>query len=200
MAFYEIGGNVSATKGDPNRGNLPSTESNVDYKTRIEQIRKPQMNHMSRTRAKVDRFNKNSGTTPTGKRKKKAYDGAYVAEVRRQIHSGFMVAGSFLQHLHAFVIDMDLTSLYPTIMMILNLSPKTFVAKVFFAKKIEIPKYEYIQFIDKEERLDYKCNANDFAMECLQGRHWWALGELFCNLPTTTEVLNHVQDHIKDFQ
>lgn len=200
MAFYEIGGNVSKNSDAGNRGPLPSTKTEVDYKTRVEMIRKPQMNHMSRTRAKVERFNKNSGTTPTGKRKKKAYDGAYVAEVRRQIHSGFMVAGSFLQHLHAFVIDMDLTSLYPTIMMILNLSPKTFVAKIFFAKKMEIPKYEYIQFIDKEERLDYKCNANDFAMEALQGRHWWALGELFCNLPSTTEILDHIQDNIGNFR
>lgn len=173
--------------------------SNTDYKSRLEMIRRPEYNHMSRTKTRADRFKKRDGTS-AGRKKKKLYAGAYVAEVRRQIPSGFRVAGNLLQHLHAFIIDMDLTSLYPSIMLLLNLFPKTFVAKFIFAGKIEIPKYDYIKFIDKEEEKEYKCNANDFLFECLTGKHWWAIMEIFCKMPSTGRILSYIEDHMAEFQ
>jgi len=174
-----------------------------DYKSRLDVIRNPGMNHMSRTRTKIDRFinkeSKDPATTKSGRRKKKAYDGAYVAEPRRQVQSGFNLAGQLMQHIHNFVIDMDLTSLYPSIMLLLNLSPKTFVAKMFFQEKIEIPMYSFIKFLDKDDKADYKINSNDFFLECFVGKHWWAIMEIFMRMKTTDQILNHIEDHIDDF-
>jgi hypothetical protein len=174
-----------------------------DYRSRLDVIRNPGMNHMSRTRTKIDRFKTASKTdgvtkTGTGRRRVKAYDGAYVAEPRRQKQSGFNIAGALMQHIHNFVIDMDLTSLYPSIMLIQNLSPKTFVGKLFFKEHIDIPKYQ-IQFIDKNEQREYKMNANDFFMECYTGKHWWAMMEIFMKLPTTDQIFAHIEEHIDDF-
>lgn len=182
----------------------PFGKQRTDYKSRLDIIRNPENNHMSRTRTRIDRFIKKDNaaveTTMTGKRKKKGYDGAYVAEVRRQVQSGFSVSGTLLQHLHAFVIDMDLTSLYPSIMMLMNLSPKTFVGKLMFLKKIEIPMYPHIQFIDNEEKNDYKCNSNDFFLEAYTGKHYWAVMEIFCKVPSMDEILTYVDQHYHDFE
>lgn len=174
-----------------------------DYRSRLDVIRNPGMNHMSRTRTKIDRFiNKQSSdpnTTKSGRRKKKAYDGAYVAETRRQIQSGFDLAGQLMKHIHSFVIDMDLTSLYPSIMLLLNLSPKTFVGKLFFKEHYDVPMYQ-ISFLDKKEKSEYKMNANDFFMEAYVGKHWWAMMEIFMKIKSTDEILNYINDHMREFE
>lgn len=182
-------------------------ERRQKYQNRLDVIRNPEINHMSRTRIKHDRFVKpknEAGVAAAAapgapRRRQKAYDGAYVAEPRRQVPSGFKLLGRAMEHIHNFVIDMDLTSLYPSIMLICNLSPRTFVAKIFFRDKIEIPKYEYIKFIDNAEKHDYRCNSNDFFMETYVGKHWWAIGEIFLSLPTTDKILDHIEDRIGDF-
>ena len=178
------------------------TKNPMDFRSRIDMIRRPEVNHMSRTRSRTDKFRQKKSDDGKGgslRRKKRLYDGAFVAEVRRQVDSGARVAGALLKHLHNFVIDFDLTSLYPSIMLLVNLSPKTFVAKLLFAEKLQIPMYEYIQFLDKEEKHDYKCNPNDFAIECVIGLHWWALMEIFCNMKTTEQIFDHIDSHLKDF-
>lgn len=175
-----------------------------DYKSRLDVIRNPKLNHMSRTRSKVDRGStggrSESGRSPMRK-KKKNFAGAYVAEPRRQVSSGFSIGGNFLAHIHNFVIDMDLASLYPSIMLLLNLSPKTFAGKFMLRGHWEIPMYPWIKFLDKEEAAEYKKNnANDFFMECYQGKHWWALMEIFFNMRSTEEIMDYIEEHIEDFK
>lgn len=175
-------------------------EKRQKYRDRLDVIRNPELNHMSRTKTKKDFvFNRNKDGQVGPRKKKKAYDGAYVAEPRRQKPSGFALLGQMMSHIHNFVIDMDLTSLYPSIMLICNLSPKTMVAKVFFKDKIDIPMYDFIRFIDRDEKHDYRCNANDFFMETYVGRHWWAIGEIYLKLPTTERILDYIEDHINEF-
>lgn len=171
-----------------------------DYKSRLEVIRNPGMNHMSRTRTKIDRY-KTDGKDPVKKgprRKKKAYAGAYVAEPRRQKTSGFVLAGQLMKHIHNFVIDMDLTSLYPSIMILCNLSPLTFAGKVMLQDQPDIPMYQ-IKFIDNDEKSEYKNNANDFLFEAYVGKHWWAIFEIFCKMKSTNEIMNHITEHYRDF-
>lgn len=174
-------------------------EKRQKYRDRLDVIRNPELNHMSRTKSKKDYIFRNKDGQAAPRRKKKAYDGAYVAEPRRQKSSGFSLLGQLMRHIHNFVIDMDLTSLYPSIMLICNLSPKTLVAKIFFKDKIEVPMYDFIKFIDRDEQHDYRCNANDFFMETYVGKHWWALGEIYLKLPTTESVLNYIEDHMNEF-
>lgn len=181
-----------------------ASERQKDYRNRLDAIRNPDTNHMSRTRSKVERFTRKEtvdGVTKSGRRKKKNYAGAYVAETRRQKSSGFKLdGGHILIHVHNFVIDMDLTSLYPSIMILTNISPKTFVGKFILHGKFELPMYSFIKFIDKEEANEYKKNnANDFFMECYVGKHWWALAEYFFNLPTTDKVLSFVEKNFNKF-
>ena len=56
--------------------NIKNQQAKQDYKSRLQVIRNPNINHMSRTRTKIDRFvNKeksDGGLSPTGKRRKKA--------------------------------------------------------------------------------------------------------------------------------
>lgn len=179
---------------------LGENKEKKDYRSRLEVIRNPGMNHMSRTRTKIDRF-KSNGKDPVKKgprRKKKAYDGAYVAEPRRQKSSGFSLAGQLMKHIHNFVIDMDLTSLYPSIMLLCNLSPLTFTGKVMLQKQIEIPMYQ-INFIDGDEKSDYKNNPNDFLFESYIGHHWWAIFEIFCGMKTTDAIMDHIANNYRDF-
>lgn len=172
-----------------------------DYRSRLDVIRNPEVNHMSRTRTKIDRGarNKQAGKAAGPRRHKKAYDGAYVAEPRRQKPSGFKLAGAIMAHIHSFVIDMDLTSLYPSIMLLMNLSPETFVGKMLFQKHYDIPMYPFIKFLDKKEKSEYKINANDFFMEVYTGKHWWAMFEIFFHMKSTEEILDYIDENIKDF-
>lgn len=185
--------------------NTKNQQAKQDYRSRLEVIRNPGVNHMSRTRTKIDRFVKKDSDDPTGpskpgaRRRKKAYDGAYVAEPRRQKPSGFVLAGRLMPHIHNFVIDMDLSSLYPSIMIILNLCPTTFVSKFIMQEEIPIPMYQ-IEFLDKAEKADYKIKSSDFLMEAFVGKHWWAIMELFCKMRPTGDILDYIHDHINEFE
>lgn len=183
-----------------------TAERQQQYRTRLENIRNPGSNFMSRTRTRVERFSQSKETTASGngkapiRRKKKNYAGAYVADPRRQKDSGFSIGGMLMAHIHNFVIDMDLTSLYPSIMVLTNMSPKTFVGKLILQGKFEIPMYPFIKFLDSTEKSEYKKNnSNDFFMECFVGKHYWALFELFFNMPETEKILNYIEDNIHEF-
>lgn len=181
--------------------NTRNQQKKQDYKSRLDVIRNPGVNHMSRTRTKIDRFVQKDTKDPnvsTARRRKKNYAGAYVAETRRQKPSGFVLAGRQMPHIHDFVIDMDLASLYPTIMILMNLAPTTFVGKVVLQKDHKIPMYQ-INFIDTEEKAEYKNSQNDFIMECYSGEHWWAVFEIFFGMKTTDEILTYIDEHIHDF-
>lgn len=182
--------------------NIKNQQAKQDYKSRLEVIRNPGVNHMSRTRTKIDRFTKKSdgkgGTGGGGRRKKKAYAGAYVAEPRRQKPSGFSLAGRLMPHIHDFVIDMDLSSLYPSIMLLCNLAPTTFVVKFMLQDDFQIPMYQ-IQFLDRDEKADYKQSQNDFYMEAYSGKHWWAIFEIFFAMKTGTQIMDYIEDRMKDF-
>lgn len=185
--------------------NIKNQQAKQDYRSRLEVIRNPGVNHMSRTRTKIDRFVKKDDKDPTGaarsgtgRRKVKAYDGAYVAEPRRQVPSGFVLAGRLMPHIHNFVIDMDLSSLYPSIMIILNLCPTTFVSKFILAEEMEIPMYQ-INFLDRAEKMDYKIKSSDFMMEAFVGKHWWALFEIFFKLKDSNSIMNYINDHMAEF-
>ena len=183
--------------------NIKNQQAKQDYKSRLQVIRNPNINHMSRTRTKIDRFvNKektDGGLSPTGKRRKKAYAGAYVAEPRRQVPSGFELAGRLMPHIHDSVIDMDLSSLYPSIMIIENLAPTTFVGKIILQDDYEIPMYQ-IKFLDRAEKADYKQSQNDYFVESMIGKHWWALFEIFFKMQTTESILDYINDHPKEFE
>lgn len=186
-----------------------NTKARQDYRSRLDIIRNPDVNHMSRTRVKTERrtaskekgpSNNGSDVTSKIRRKAKAYDGAYVAEPRRQVSSGFELARRLMNHIHNFAIDMDLTSLYPTIMLLLNLSPKTFVGKLMFQKPIVPPLYPYIKFIDKKEKSEYKCKGDDYFFECYVGHHWWAMMEIFFNMKTTDQIISYIEEHDTEFR
>lgn len=184
-----------------NIAEMRKRQQKQDYKSRLEVIRNPEVNHMSRTRSKIDRFvkkNNKDSLSPVGKRRKKEYDGAYVADPRRQVPSGFELAGRLMPHIHNFVIDMDLSSLYPSIMILCNLSPKTFAGKVMLKDKFDIPMYQ-IQFLDRDEKHDYKPNQDDFLMEAYIGKHWWAVFEYFFGMKSTNDILNEIAANMKYF-
>lgn len=174
------------------------------YQERINAIRNPEINHMSRTRVKIDQFvNKDKSNPGVSKnRRKKGFAGAFVANPRKQVPSGYTIGGMLMKHIHDFVIDMDLTSLYPSIMILMNLSNDSFFGKVMLQnpKKFNIPIYASFIFDDKaKEREEYSQDPSNFMMEVLSGGHFTILFEMFCEMPSVIEILDHIEKNMKDF-
>ena len=69
--------------------------------------------------------------TPTpGKKKKKQFEGAMVQNPNRMLSTGFKINGILISKIHEFLIDEDVTSLYPSEMRIMNLSNDTMIGRV----------------------------------------------------------------------
>lgn len=187
-----------ANRGDK-RGNYTTMQ------TRLNEIRNPELNRMARTRIRFDRFiKKDDGTgvqEPRGVRRKKAFSGAFVANPKKQVASGFEIVGILMKHIHDWVIDMDLTSLYPSIMLIMNLSNETFFGKLCLKnpERYKIPIYPSFMFHDKE-RDEYKQDPSNFFMENVADGHYTLMGKMFMNLPAAHEILNYIADHIDEFK
>ena len=69
--------------------------------------------------------------------KKKNFEGALVQDPNRQLSSGFLINGSPSTKVHAHLIDEDVTSLYPSLMIIMNLSNDTMIGKINLPYDVE---------------------------------------------------------------
>ena len=176
-------------------------KSQEEYRSQINAIRNPEINKMSRTRAKIEFYTKKDKSEGSKNKKKKAFKGAFVANPRKQISSGYKIGGMAMKHIHDFIIDMDLTSLYPSIMILMNLSNDTFFGKVILknAPKFKIPIYPSFIFDHKnKEREEYKQDPSNFMIEVLSGEHYTILSELFCEMPSMDKILTYIEEHIDD--
>lgn len=191
---------MSSGQGRPNSNNGDYST----YQTRRNEIRNPELNRMARTRVRFDKYIKKNGVNdeiPKGTKRKKAFAGAFVANPKKQVPSGFVLAGILMKHIHDFVIDMDLTSLYPSIMILMNLSNETFFGKLTLKnpENFKIPIYPSFIFHDKE-RDEYKQDPSNFFMENLADGHYTIIGNMFMGLPMVKGILDYIESHIDEFK
>lgn len=128
--------------------------------------------------------------------KKKKFSGAYVSNPTRMLSTGLKINGSESNYVHNNIIDQDITSEYPTSMIIMNLSNETLVGKMFFKEpeKVDIPMYSYM--LQDEEAAEYKCKPEVLFMEMLSECQYENMGSLFFSLPSTDEVIRIFENEL----
>lgn len=135
--------------------------------------------------------------------KKDKFAGAFVMNPAHCSPTGHVLLGILNKYIHDYVIDMDITSEYPTGMQISNSSNDTLVGKVFLNNpdEIEIELYQNMYFVDSDDEEGYYKTADkgNLMMEGLSENNPTAFGEVFLNLPSFTSIAEHIADNINDF-
>lgn len=72
----------------------------------------------------------NEFESSSSKKRKKQFTGAMVQDPNRMLSTGFKIGGSNNSKVHGWTGDMDITSEYPTAMILMNLSSETFIGIV----------------------------------------------------------------------
>jgi DNA polymerase elongation subunit (family B) len=107
----------------------------------------------------------------------KSFRGAFVADPNLNSHLGMKINGMLSMFIFKYVIDFDLTSLYPSIIMAFNIDASTQIGRVIFD--------------GEEERLENGeegWNGADFADD-IESRDFINIGKKYFNLPNVTEML-----------
>jgi hypothetical protein len=129
------------------------------------------------------------------------FKGALVLHPNHMNPTGFMLLNQVMKFIHEHVIDFDITSEYPTAMLIMNVSNETMVGKVFFTDpddiKIEI--YENFNFADKEEEEKYNIEPGVFMMEILSQGDVLNFGEMFLNLPNLETIVSMIDKDLDKY-
>lgn len=133
-----------------------------------------------------------------GKSKKKKYAGAFVMNPLHMEPTGVKVMGNDCPRIHDNVADEDVSSEYPTNVIITNASNETLVGKVFLEDPDSINQAipTAYEFKGKDE-AEYKFNISNFLTEVyMQGDHF-NLCETFLDMPSPDEVLAKIDEIIK---
>lgn len=127
----------------------------------------------------------------------KKFKGAYVMNPKHMSSTGFKLLGKLAQFIHTHVVDFDITSEYPTAIIIMNASNETMVGKVFFEnpEDIIIAIYPEFNFVDKE-REKYSMDPGNFLLEIYSQGDVLNLGEIFLNLPSIEDVIIEVDKKV----
>lgn len=127
------------------------------------------------------------------------YQGAYVMNPEHMSPTGFKLFGKENKYIHEHGIDMDITSEYPTGIIIMNSSNDTLVGKVYIddVDSIKVPIYNNFHFIGKEEK-EYKLDISNFMLEVLSQNDILNFGRIFLDLPSFSTVLEDSKDRLSE--
>ena len=123
---------------------------------------------------------------------KKKFAGALVQNPKRMQPTGYKINGVPAKYIHTWCMDEDLESLYPTIMIVFNMSNKTMIGKLILSNDndINLPMFRPYSFIDAEEEKGYMCNAGAIMCETVAQGDYIIAGKMALGLPSIEEVLN----------
>jgi len=129
------------------------------------------------------------------------YDGAFVMNTLHQMPTGYRILGEPAKYVHRWVGDEDITSEYPSAMVVWNISNETMVGKVFLENPddFDIPVYGSFNFRG-DDLADYKVDVSNFMMECYSERDIYTFSNIFLKLPTPDKVLAALSDDIDDLE
>lgn len=135
--------------------------------------------------------------------KRDKFAGAFVMNPEHCTTTGFMLLGALNKYIHNHVIDEDITSEYPTGMLIMNCCNETMVGKVYLEEPelINIQFYDNMRIIDGDDEVIYKKTADpsNLMVEGLSENNPAVFGEIFFGLPSFTQIADHIEDNIEDF-
>lgn len=131
-----------------------------------------------------------SGQEDEKGKKKKKYQGAIVMSPEHMSSSGFKLLGTINKFIHDLVIDMDITSEYPSAIKITNASNDTLVGRVFFKDPASIKIPIYAEFnMTPDEKKSYKMDPGAFFIDTLAQDNPQVLGSIFLDLPRISEIV-----------
>ena len=127
---------------------------------------------------------------------KKKFAGALVQNPKRMQPTGYSINGVPAKFIHTWCMDEDLESLYPTIMIVFNMSNKTMVGKIILTNDsdIKLPMYNPYEFIDVEEEKDYMCNAGAIVCETVAQGDYIIAGNIALGLPSLSDVIKKIKE------
>lgn len=124
--------------------------------------------------------------------KREKYAGAFVMNPLYLSPTGFMIRGKPAKYVHQHVADEDVTSEYPSAIIIANISSETLVGKVFFeGEPPEIPIPAAFEFRG-DEAIKYKNDPANFMLEIYSERDYQSFAHQFLGLPSFSEVCDMV--------
>ena len=128
----------------------------------------------------------------TKNKKREKYAGAFVMNPLYISPTGFMIRGKPSKYVHENVGDMDITSEYPTAIMIGNISSETLVGKVFIEGQLpEISIPEVYEFRG-DEAVKYKMDVSNFMLQQYAERDYISFAHNFLGLPTFDEICDMI--------
>jgi DNA polymerase elongation subunit (family B) len=135
-----------------------------------------------------------------GKDKKKdKFEGAFVFDVRHMPEegTGVKILGMNNKYVHDYVIDFDVTSEYPTAMVINNISNETLIGKVYLKDPdaIQVPVYDGLDILPDEE-AKLKQDPASFMLDTFTEGDWLNFGNIFLGLPTSQEILERIEKEL----
>lgn len=143
--------------------------------------------------------------TPEEIKQEKAnkYSGAFVLDPAHIRSTGFELLGTLNNLIHDHVIDEDITSEYPTSMLIMNCCNDTMLGKIYLIDEdgIEIKMFDNMYTTDKEDEVIYRKSSivSNLMVEGLSEDNPTAFGEQFLNLPSFTLIASDMEKHIDLF-
>ena len=134
-------------------------------------------------------------------KKRKKYDGAFVANTLHMKPTGYKIMGVPAKYVHRYVADEDIKSEYPSAVVTCNISNETLVGKVFLENPdaYNIPMYGSFHFRGSDLD-DYKFNVSNFMLEAYSERDVFTFGNIFLHLPEPDDVLDELDDMIDDLE
>lgn len=135
------------------------------------------------------------------KRKEKdKFAGAFVMNPAHCQSTGFKILGKDNKYFHEHSADEDITSEYPTAMLVANISTETMVGKVFLEAPMEVPMYDNMWIVDSKDETIYNrtANASNLLVEGLSEDNPLAFGQLYLHLPSMDEIFEDVEEHLEE--
>lgn len=128
--------------------------------------------------------------------KREKYAGAFVMNPLYISPTGVMIRGKPSKYVHDEVVDEDITSEYPSAIMIGNISSETLVGRVFLEGDLPtIPIPEMFEFRG-DEAAKYKMDVSNFMLEQYSERDYISFCHNFLNLPTFNEICEQIEKGI----
>lgn len=125
--------------------------------------------------------------------KREKYAGAFVMNPLYLSPTGFTIRGKPSKYVHEHVADEDVTSEYPSAIIIANISSETLVGRVFFeGEPPDIPVPPAFEFRG-DEAVKYKMDPANFMLEMFSERDYQSFAHTFLGLPSFSEVCDLIE-------
>lgn len=125
--------------------------------------------------------------------KREKYAGAFVMNPLYINPTGVYVRGKPSKFIHDHVVDLDVTSEYPSAIIIGNISSETLIGRVFLEGELPTIKIPEMFEFRGDEAAKYKLDVSNFMLEQYSERDYISFCNTFLGLPTFSEVCDIIE-------